>query len=142
TPVIAPPPPPVVTPVTVADTVTIEGVTWTQLGGRRGLVVVAKTSQPAGPVPSLFVTAFNNGNTIQPQTAMTRVTAPVNLLLEANGAVNRPTVIATVQCSVASPCWQLPLTRLEVDRIKPTSVVVQSSKGGKATALATNGPSF
>ena len=142
TPVIAPPPPPVVTPVTVADTVTIEGVTWTQEGGRRGLVVVAKTSQPTGPVPSLFVTAFNNGNTLLPQTAMTRVTAPVNLLLEANGAVKRPTVIATVQCSVASPCWQLPLTQLLVPRIKPTSVVVQSSKGGTATALATNGPSF
>ena len=142
TPIITPPPPPVVTPVAVADTVTVEGVTWTQLGGRRGLVVVAKTSQPVGPVPSLFVTAFNNGNTVLPQTAMTRVTTPVNLLLEANGAGERPTVIATVQCSVASPCWQLPLTRLVEDRIKPTSVVVQSSKGGTATAFATNGPSF
>ena len=139
TPVITPPPPPVVTPVVTADTVTIEGVTWTQLGGRRGLMVVAKTSSPTAPVPSLYVTAFNSVNTVQPQTQMTRVTAPINLLQEAN---NGPVVIGTVQCSVASPCWQLPVTRLVEDRIKPTSVVVQSSKGGSATAFATNGPGF
>jgi hypothetical protein len=51
-------------------------------------------------------------------------------------------VIGTVQCSVASPCWQLPVTRLVDDRVKPTSVVVQSSKGGSATRVATNGPGF
>ena len=139
TPVITPPPPPVVTPVVTADTVTIEGVTWTQLGGRRGLMVVAKTSSPATPVPTLFVTAFNSVNTVLPQTQMTRVTAPINLLQEANGAA---VVIGTVQCSQASPCWQLPVTKLAADRIKPTSVVVQSSKGGSATRLATNGPGF
>lgn len=144
TPVIAPPPPPVVTPVVTADTVTIEGVTWTQLGGRRGLMVVAKTSSPAGPVPSLFVSAFNSVNTVLPQTQMTRVTVPINLLQEANGAGERPVVIGTVQCSQISPCWQLPVTRLpgDADRVKPTSVVVQSSKGGSATRLATNGPGF
>ena len=139
TPVITPPPPPVVTPAVTADTVTIEGVTWTQLGGRRGLMVVAKTSSPATPVPTLFVTAFNSVNTVLPQTQMTRVTAPINLLQEANGAA---VVIGTVQCSQASPCWQLPVTKLAADRIKPTSVVVQSSKGGSATAFATNGPLF
>ena len=144
TPVIAPPPPPVVTPVATADTVTIEGVTWTQLGGRRGLMVVAKTSSPAAPVPSLFVSAFNSVNTVLPQTAMTRVTVPINLLQEANGVGDRPVVIGTVQCSVASPCWQLPVTRLPGagDRVKPTSVVVQSSKGGRATRVAANGPGF
>lgn len=73
---------------------------------------------------------------------MTRVTVPIDLLQEANGAVNRPVVIGTVQCSVASPCWQLPVTRLVDDRVKPTSVVVQSSKGGTATRLAINGPGF
>ena len=78
---------------------------------------------------------FNN----DVQTQMTRVTAPINLLQEANGAA---VVIGTVQCSQASPCWQLPVTKLAADRIKPTSVVVQSSKGGSATALATNGPGF
>jgi len=139
TPVIAPPPPPVVTPVVSADTVTIEGVTWTQLGGRRGLMVVAKTSSPATPVPTLFVTAFNSVNTVLPQTQMTRVTAPINLLQETNGV---GVVIGTVQCSQTSPCWQLPVTKLAVDRIKPSSVVVQSSKGGSATRLATNGPGF
>ena len=144
TPVITPPPPPVVTPNVPVDTVTIEGVTWTQLGGRRGLMVVAKTSSPALPVPSLFVTAFNSVNTVLPQTAMTRVTTPINLLQEANGANERPVVIGTVPCSVASPCWQLPLTRLPgaADRVKPTSVVVQSSKGGVATRVANNGPGF
>ncbi len=144
TPVIAPPPVPVVTPVATADTVTIEGVTWTQLGGRRGLMVVAKTSRPGAPVPSLFVSAFNSVNTVLPQTAMTRVTVPINLLQEANGVGERPVVIGTVQCSVPSPCWQLPVTRLpgDADRIKPTSVVVQSSKGGVATRVATNGPGF
>jgi hypothetical protein len=124
--------------------VTIEGVTWTQLGGRRGLMVVAKTSSPAAPVPSLFVSAFNSVNTVLPQTAMTRVTVPINLLQEANGVGDRPVVIGTVQCSVPSPCWQLPVTRLpgDADRIKPTSVVVQSSKGGRATRVAANGPGF
>ena len=144
TPVIAPPAVPVVTPVATADTVTVEGVTWTTFGGNRGLMVVAKTSQPSGPVPALFVTAFNNQNIILPQTAMRRVTIPIDLLLEANDARRRPRVIGTVQCSVASPCWQLPVTKIPGDaaRLKPTSVVVQSSKGGTATALATNGPSF
>jgi hypothetical protein len=46
-----------------------------------------------------------------------------------------------VQCSVADPCWQLPLTRLPRD-VKPSSVVVQSSKRGTATALPTNNQSF
>lgn len=144
TPVIAPPPVPVVTPVATPDTVTIEGVTWTTFGGNRGLMVVAKTSQPSGPVPTLFVTGFNNQNTILPQTAMRLVTTPVDLLLEANDARERPRVIGTVPCSVASPCWQLPVTRIPGDaaRVKPTSVVVQSSKGGAATAFATNGASF
>jgi hypothetical protein len=144
TPVIAPPPVPVVTPVATPDTVTIEGVTWTRLGGNRGIMVVAKTSQPNGPVPSLFVTGFNNQNTVLPQTAMRRVTIPIDLLLEANDARDRPRVIGTVQCSVASPCWQLPITRIPGDaaRVKPTSVVVQSSKGGSATRVATNGPGF
>jgi|GEM_PF-2696973 len=144
TPVIAPPPVPVVTPVATPDTVTIEGVTWTRLGGNRGIMVVAKTSQPSGPVPTLFVTGFNNRNTVLPQTAMRRVTVPIDLLLEANDARERPRVIGTVQCSVASPCWQLPVTRIPGDaaRVKPTSVVVQSSKGGVATRVATNGPGF
>lgn len=144
TPVIAPPPVPVVTPVATPDTVTIEGVTWTRLGGNRGIMVVAKTSQPSGPVPTLFVTGFNNRNTVLPQTAMRRVTVPIDLLLEANDARERPRVIGTVQCSVASPCWQLPVTRIIGDaaRVKPTSVVVQSSKGGVATRVATNGPGF
>jgi hypothetical protein len=137
-PVVTPPPPPVVTPVTVADTVTIDGVTWTQLGGRRGLIVVAKTNSPRQPVPALFVTAFNNRNVVIPQTQMTRVTAPINLLLEANAVA---TIIGTVPCSVQSPCWRLPLTQT-VGGLKPTSVVVQSSKGGIATRLPTNGPSF
>ena len=141
TPVVAPPAVPVTTPAPAPDAVTISGVTWTQLGGQRGLVVVAKTSQPTGPVPSLFVTAFNNRNTVLDQTPMTRVTAPIDLLQESNGAQERPIVIATVACSANDPCWQLPLTRI-VGRIKPTSVVVQSSKGGAATALATNGPGF
>jgi hypothetical protein len=144
TPVIAPPSVPVVTPVATADTVTVEGVTWTTFGGNRGLMVVAKTSQPSGPVPALFVTAFNNQNTILPQTAMRLVTNPIDLLLEANDARGRPRVIGTVQCSVASPCWQLPVTRIPGDaaRVKPTSVVVQSSKGGMATRAAINGPGF
>jgi hypothetical protein len=144
TPVIAPPSVPVVTPVATADTVTVEGVTWTTFGGNRGLMVVAKTSQPSGPVPALFVTAFNNQNTILPQTAMRLVTTPIDLLLEANDARGRPRVIGTVQCSVASPCWQLPVTRIPGDaaRVKPTSVVVQSSKGGMATRAAINGPGF
>jgi hypothetical protein len=79
-----------------------------------------------------------------PQTAMRRVTTPIDLLLEANDARARPRVIGTVQCSVASPCWQLPVTRIPGDaaRIKPTSVVVQSSKGGSATRVAINGPGF
>jgi hypothetical protein len=124
--------------------VTVEGVTWTTFGGNRGLMVVAKTSQPSGPVPALFVTAFNNHNTILPQAAMRRVTTPIDLLLEANDARRRPRVIGTVQCSVASPCWQLPVTKIPGDaaRLKPTSVVVQSSKGGSATKSAINGASF
>ena len=144
TPVIAPPPVPVVTPVATPDTVTIEGVTWTTFGGNRGIMVVAKTSQPSGPVPALFVTGFNNQNIILPQTAMRRVTTPIDLLLEANDARARPRVIGTVPCSVASPCWQLPVTRIpgNAARIKPTSVVVQSSKGGSATRVAINGPGF
>ena len=74
---------------------------------------------------------------------MRLVTNPIDLLLEANDARGRPRVIGTVQCSVASPCWQLPVTRLpDVARIKPTSVVVQSSKGGTATRAAINGPGF
>jgi hypothetical protein len=107
-------------------------------------MVVGKTSSPGAPVPSLFVSAFNSVNTVLPQTAMTRVTVPINLLQEANGVGDRPVVIGTVQCSVPSPCWQLPVTRLpgDADRIKPTSVVVQSSKGGSATRVATNGPGF
>jgi hypothetical protein len=90
------------------------------------------------------VTAFNNQNIILPQTAMRRVTIPINLLLEANDARARPRVIGTVPCSVASPCWQLPVTQIpgEAARIKPTSVVVQSSKGGVATRVAINGPGF
>jgi hypothetical protein len=144
TPVIAPPPVPVVTPVATPDTVTIEGVTWTTFGGQRGIMVVAKTSQPNGPVPSLFVTGFNNQNIILPQTAMRRVTIPIDLLLEATDPRDPRRVIGTVQCSVASPCWQLPITRIPGDaaRIKPTSVVVQSSKGGSATRVAINGPGF
>ncbi|MEN9784528.1 MAG: hypothetical protein RJA24_1871 [Pseudomonadota bacterium] len=144
TPVIAPPPVPVVTPVATPDTVTIEGVTWTTFGGNRGIMVVAKTSQPSGPVPTLFVTGFNNRNMVLPQTTMRRVTVPIDLLLEANDARARPRVIGTVQCSVASPCWQLPVTRIPGDaaRLKPTSVVVQSSKGGSATRVAINEPGF
>ena len=139
-----PPVVPVVTPVATADTVTIEGVTWTTFGGQRGIMVVAKTSQPSGPVPSLFVTGFNNQNTILPQTAMRRVTIPIDLLLEATDPRDPRRVIGTVQCSLASPCWQLPITRIPGDaaRIKPTSVTVQSSKGGSATRVAANGPGF
>jgi hypothetical protein len=75
---------------------------------------------------------------------MRLVTTPIDLLLEANDARGRPRVIGTVQCSVASPCWQLPVTRIPGDaaRVKPTSVVVQSSKGGTATRAAINGPGF
>ena len=129
TPVIAPPVVPVVTPVPVADTVTIRAVVWVGVGGRRGLTVVAKTSQPSGPAPSLFATAFNGPNTVLPQTAMTLTTA--NITVDTG----------VVTCSVADPCWQLPLTRT-AGNTKPSSVVVQSSKGGSATAFASNGPLF
>ncbi|MCX7153383.1 MAG: hypothetical protein NT115_12910, partial [Proteobacteria bacterium] len=129
TPVIAPPVVPVVTPVPVADTVTIRAVVWVGVGGRRGLTVVAKTSQPSGPAPSLFATAFNGPNTVLPQTAMTLTTA--NITVDTG----------VVTCSVADPCWQLPLTRT-AGNTKPSSVVVQSSKGGSATAFAGNGPLF
>ena len=139
TPPVIPPTTPVVTPTPTVDTVTIEGVTWTEQGGRRGLFVVAKTSAPTGPTPQLYVTAFNNRNTVLSQTQMTQVTTNVNLFLESNAV---PVIIGTVSCSVQSPCWQLPVTRVNPDKLKPTSVVVQSSKGGTATKLATNGPSF
>ncbi|MCX7159425.1 MAG: hypothetical protein NT176_09830, partial [Proteobacteria bacterium] len=104
-------------------------VVWVPIGGLRGLRVIAKTSQPGTPVPTLFVTAFNGTTVLLPQTAMTLSTTPI------------ATDTGAVQCSVADPCWQLPLTRLPRD-VKPTSVVVQSSKLGTATALPTNNQSF
>ena len=120
-------PPPAVLP--AVDTVTISSVVWVPIGGLRGLRVIAKTSQPGTPVPTLFVTAFNGTTVLLPQTAMTLSTTPI------------ATDTGAVQCSVADPCWQLPLTRLPKD-VKPTSVVVQSSKLGTATALPTNNQSF
>ena len=120
-------PPPVALP--AVDTVTISSVVWVPIGGLRGLRVIAKTSQPGTPVPTLFVTAFNGTTVLLPQTAMTLSTTPI------------ATDTGAVQCSVADPCWQLPLTRLPRD-VKPTSVVVQSSKLGTATALPTNNQSF
>ena len=120
---VSPVAPPVVTPLPAVDTVTISRVVWVPVGGLRGLMVVAKTSQPAAPVPSLFVTAFNGAAILLPQTALTRVTAPV------------ATDIGAIPCSVVDPCWQLPATRMPKD-VKPTSVVVQSSKNGSATALS------
>lgn len=83
------------------------------------MTVVAKSSQPANPTPTLFVTAFNGTTTLIAQTAMTRVT----------------TAIGAIACTTVDPCWQLPLRRTAAD-VKPTSVVVQSSKLGTATALA------
>ena len=120
---VSPVAPPVVTPLPAVDTVTISRVVWVPVGGLRGLMVLAKTSQPAAPVPSLFVTAFNGAAVLLPQTALTRVTVPV------------ATDIGAIQCSVVDPCWQLPSTRMPRD-VKPTSVVVQSSKNGSATALS------
>jgi hypothetical protein len=49
---------------------------------------------------------LNNQNIILPQTAMRRVTIPIDLLLEATDPRDPRRVIGTVQCSVASPCWQ------------------------------------
>ena len=122
---------PVTPPVTppAVDTVTIARVVWVPIGGLRGLRVIAKSSQPAGPVPNLFVTAFDGTNVLLPQTAMIRSETPI------------ATDVGAVQCSATDPCWQLPLTRLPRD-VKPSAVVVQSSKGGTATALPTNNQSF
>ncbi len=125
--VTAPVTPPVTPP--AIDTVTISRVVWVPIGGLRGLRVIAKSSQPAGPVPNLFVTAFDGANVLLPQTAMTRSVTPI------------ATDIGVVDCSATDPCWQLPLTRLPRD-VKPSSVVVQSSKGGTATQSATNNQSF
>jgi hypothetical protein len=111
------------------DTVTISRVVWVPIGGQRGLRVIAKSSQPGGPIPNLLVTAFDGANVLLPQTAMTRSIVPI------------ATDVGAVQCSAADPCWQLPLTRLPRN-VKPSSVVVQSSKGGTATALPTNNQSF
>ena len=102
---------------------------WVPIGGQRGLRVIAKSSQPAGPVPNLFVTAFDGANVLLPQTAMARSIVPI------------ATDVGAVQCSATDPCWQLPLTRLQRN-VKPSSVVVQSSKGGIATQLPTNNQSF
>ena len=121
----------------VAHAVSIEAVVWVPIGGRRGLRVIAKTTTPADPGLQLFVSAFNtvegpafNGTPVLlPQTAMTRSTTPI---ATENGAV---------QCSVESPCWQLPLTRLPRN-LKPTAVVVQSNRGATATATPTNNQSF
>ena len=125
--VTAPVTPPVTPP--AIDTVTISRVVWVPIGGLRGLRVIAKSSQPAGPVPNMFVTAFNGANVLLPQTAMIRSVTPI------------ATDIGAVDCSATDPCWQLPLTRLPRD-VKPSSVVVQSSKGGTATQLSTNNQSF
>lgn len=119
--------PPVTTP--AVDTVTISRVVWVPIGGRRGLRVIAKSSQPDGPVPTLTVTAFNGNAVLLPQTTMIRSVTPI------------ATDVGAVQCSVSDPCWQLPLTRLPRD-VKPSSVVVRSNKGGTATQLPTNNQSF
>jgi hypothetical protein len=109
---------------------------WVPIGGVRGLRVIAKSSQPAGPVPNLFVTAFDGANVLLPQTRMIRSVVPI------------ATDVGAVQCSVADPCWQLPFDLNGVPlirmprNVKPSSVVVQSSKGGTATQLPTNNQSF
>jgi hypothetical protein len=135
-PVTPPVSPPVTPPTPTVDTVTIARVMWVPIGGLRGLRVIAKSSQPAGPVPNLFVTAFDGANVLLPQTAMIRSDVPL------------ATDVGSVQCSVADPCWQLPLDanglplRRLPRNVKPSSVVVQSSKGGTATQLPTNNQSF
>ncbi len=76
------------------------------------------------------MTAFDGANVLLPQTAMIRSIVPI------------ATDVGAVQCSVdRSLLATARLTRLPRD-IKPSSVVVQSSKGGTATQLPTNNQSF
>jgi hypothetical protein len=124
----------VATPAPVAalpakDTVTIRAVVWVPIGGNRGLRVIAKSSQPASPAPTLKVSAFNVATPLLTNVTMTLTTT------------NIATDSGAVTCTVADPCWQLPLTRLLKD-VKPTSISVNSSKGGAAIALPTNTASF
>ncbi len=130
TPPVTPPVvPPVIPPLPQTDTVTVSAVVWVPIGGLRGLRVIAKSSQPGGPAPILTVSAQVGTTTLLRPTKMTLSTTPI------------ATATGAVPCSVADPCWQLSLTRLPQDR-KPDRVTVTSSKGGAATALATNNQSF
>ena len=124
----------VATPAPVAalpakDTVSIRAVVWVPIGGNRGLRVIAKSSQPTSPTPTLVMSAFNVATPLLTNVTLTLTTT------------NIATDSGAITCSVADPCWQLPLTRTPRD-VKPTSISVNSSKGGAAIALPTNTASF